>query len=238
MSVPQPVAGGSWPEPPKRPTLASSIAIATELWLVVIAAMAVAQLGSYPVVRDAMIERRNTLPKDASESVRRSAELMTNTGVIVAISIVTVLIGATIALAAMYFARSGYNWGRLILAGLSAYVVVGAIMAFGGASSWTQAPQIIAGGCAAGALLCLMRRDADTYCREMAEFRTAAKAPALPTAGTWQQPWQPPQYGTPQYGPAQPEAPQTGPSQPGSPQPGTTPPSGAQPPETPGGSRE
>ena len=70
----------------------------------------------------------------------------------------------------MYFARAGYTWARLILSGLSAYVLVGGVMAFAGERVWTQAPQIVARVCAAAALLLLMRRDADTYCREMAQF--------------------------------------------------------------------
>lgn len=191
MTVAQP-AGPPQPQSPQRPVLTSSIAIATELWLVVIAAMAVAQLGSYPMVRDAMDKRLADLPKDASEATRRSAEMMTNPGLLVASLVVAVLVGAAIALTVMYFARAGYTWARLILSGLSAYVLVGGVMAFAGERVWTQAPQIIAGGCAAAALLLLMRRDADTYCRDMAQFRADAKAAPFASPGAWPpaQQWQ------------------------------------------------
>ena len=47
---------------------------------VVIVALALTQIGSYPTVRDAMDKRLAELPKDASETVRRSAEMMTNPG--------------------------------------------------------------------------------------------------------------------------------------------------------------
>ncbi|HNP57035.1 MAG TPA: hypothetical protein PK331_14055 [Gordonia sp. (in: high G+C Gram-positive bacteria)] len=189
MTVAQP-AGPMPPQPPQRPALISSIAIATELWLVVIVALALTQIGSYPTVRDAMDKRLAELPKDASETVRRSAEMMTNPGLIVASLVVAVLVGAAIALTAMYFARAGYTWARLILSGLSAYVLVGGVMAFAGERVWTQAPQIVAGVCAAAALLLLMRRDADTYCREMAQFRAYAKTPAALAQAFPTTPWQ------------------------------------------------
>ncbi|MFT4201952.1 hypothetical protein [Gordonia sp. (in: high G+C Gram-positive bacteria)] len=181
------------PQPPEKPALASPVAIATELWLVVIAAMAVAQIGSYDKVRDLMVERRDKLPKNASESLRQSADMMTSTGLIIASLVVSVLVGAALALTVMYFLRAGHNWARLLLSGLSAYVVVGAVLAFAGQRTWTQVPEIIAAGCAGGALLLLMRRDSDTYCRDMAQYRAAAKAQLAPPPGAWQQqPWQVP----------------------------------------------
>ena len=234
--LPQPV-GAAAPEPPQRPALAASVAIATELWLVVIAALAVAQLGSYPLARDAMDQHLAGLPKDASESARRSAELMTNPGLIIATLVVAVLVGAVIALIVMYFLRAGHNWARLILSGLSAYVLVGAVMAFTGQPTWTQAPQIIAAGCAGGALLLLMRRDSDTYCREMGEFRALVKAPAVSAAGQpggWSQQG-PAQQGPAQQYPAQPHPPQQYPNHPGAHRP---PPTSHQPPDGAGGTRE
>ncbi len=217
MTVSHPV-GQPWPQPRQRPELASSIAIATELWLVVIAALALAQVGGYGPVRDAMVQRQADLPKDASESTRQSAELMTNPGLIIASLVGSVLVGAAITLTVMYFVRSGHTWARLVLSGLSVYVLVGALLAFAGDRTWTQAPQIIAAGCAGGALIALMRRDADTYCREMAEFRAAAKTPVAPAPGAW--PPVPGQY--PPVGPYPPPGP---------------PPAGPQPPEGSGGTR-
>lgn len=173
--------------------LAGSIAIATELWLVVIAALSVAQIGSYRTARDTVLQYAEKLPKDAPDAERRSLELMSSTGMVIASLVVGVVIGAAIALVAMYFVRDGRNWARLLLSGLSAYVVVGALMAFFGPRTWTQAPEIIAGACALFALFMLMRRDADTYCREMTEFRAAARTPQ-PPVGHWPMPPQlPPQ---------------------------------------------
>ncbi|MFT3901042.1 MAG: hypothetical protein QM728_12485 [Gordonia sp. (in: high G+C Gram-positive bacteria)] len=195
------------PQQPERPALASPIAIATELWLVVIAAMSVATIGSYPRLREVMVDYRDNLPKDASASVRESADLLTQSSVVITSLVLSVLLAAAVALVGMVFVRQGYNWARLLLSALSAYLVANGLLTFAGERAWTQVPQLIAAGCAGGALLLLMRRESDTYCREMAEFRAATKEPAVPPTGAWsQQPWQlPPQ--PPQGPPAPPQNP-------------------------------
>ncbi|GED98992.1 hypothetical protein [Gordonia crocea] len=185
MTFPAP---GPVAEPPARPALPSPIAIATELWLVVIVAMTVVQVGSYGLVKDAMDKRLAELPKDANESTREFAEMLTNPALIVTSLIMSVVVGAAIALTALYFVRAGYTWARVLLCGLSAWVLLGAAFAFAGSRTWTQVPEIIAAGCAGGALILLMRRESDTYCREMTQFRAAAHRPAGWPPAAWNQP--------------------------------------------------
>lgn len=171
--------GAPGDEPPIRPKRIESMAIAVELWLIVLVARMVAEFGSYPAVKAMMADQvaaRKDLPADTAKLVMSPAVLITS-------MVVGAVVITAVALAVMWFAREGYNWARLLLAGASLYVVISTIwgVAVVGASpSWIAVPLIVAGVAALGAIFALLRRDTESWCADMALFRSRRRAPKYP----------------------------------------------------------
>lgn len=202
--------GGSSPESPNKPALASPMAIATELWVLIILAQCVVFGGQYQVAFDAADEVSRDMPE---------GELPDG-----AIWVVYVIVGLTLAAVfgvLAWLARSGRNWARLVLGFVSFYLVVQTVSAFfiEEADHWTMIPTVIGGVAALGAGVLLMHRDSDKYCKDMAAWRKSqshkggqAPWPQGPPSGyppnpTYpnpyqqypQQPYQQQYYGAPGY---------------------------------------
>lgn len=184
-----PVTG---PTPPAgKPTLASSLAIATELWVVVTVAQIVAVCGQFTQVGDQIDQVRADMAEQG-QSI--------SSGALIAIVIVTaiVMIGGVCG-TLTWLARSGRNWARLGLGFLSFYIVVQAVYAFfvDGSDHWTMVPTVIGGVAALGAGVLLVHRDSDKYCKDMAQWRAEQKRNPPTFYGQGQYPQQP-------YSPQQP----------------------------------
>lgn len=189
MSVPPypstPPPGFVPPEPPVRPKLIDSIAIATELWVVVIVARTVAEFGQLSTLRAVVEEQISSAPKDTAPAVLDAWRGMSSTGFLIGMLVVATLVVGGITLTLMWFARQGHNWARLLLAGASLYVVVSTLWGLfivGVTPSWVAIPLIVAGVAAGGAVVALMRRDAETWCADMALYRRQSKAFAAMSA--------------------------------------------------------
>lgn len=189
MSVPQYPSstppGFVPPEPPVRPKLIESIAIATELWVLVIIARTVAEFGQLATLRGIVEDQISGAPKNTDPVVLDTWRAMSSTGFLIGMLIVGTLVAGGITLTLMWFARQGRNWARLLLAGAGLYVVVSTLWGLfvvGVTPSWVAIPLIVAGVAAGGAVVALMRRDAETWCADMALYRRQAKAYAAMSA--------------------------------------------------------
>lgn len=165
------------------------MAIATELWLVVIVARVVAEIGQVSAVKAMFADQIANAPKDTPKETLDVWQTMSSTGFVVAMLIVGAVIVGTLTLLLMWFARKGYNIARLLLAGASMYVVVSMIwelLILGVQPRWVAVPLIVAGVAGGGALVALMRRDTETWCADMALFRRQSKViAAMPAAPMW-----------------------------------------------------
>lgn len=181
--------GGSSPESPGKPALASPMAIATELWALIILAQCVVFGGQYQVAFDAADEVSRDMPEgDLPDG---------------AIWAVYVIVGLTLAAVfgvLAWLARSGRNWARLLLGFVSFYLVVQTVSAFfiEDADHWTMIPTVIGGVAALGAGVLLMHRDSDKYCKDMAAWRKSQ------SGKDGQPPWSP---GPPSQYPPNPDHP-------------------------------
>lgn len=198
-----PSPDGSAPEPGTKPSLPSPLAIATELWLVVVAGQAVAYAGQYPTASDSVREAaRNASSGASADEIRTLTSTPTVVGVYVAVGVLL----SVLSLLVVWLARTGHNWARMVLIFFSAFIVVQTVLGLFGdsASSWTTIPAVLSGVAALGAAWLLMQRDVETYCRAMAAFRKggAVGGPYQggPPAGSQppypqnsQTPYQPPQ---------------------------------------------
>lgn len=184
-----PVTG---PTPPTdRPTLVSSMAIATELWILVTIAQIVTVCGQFTLLGDQVDQVRDDMAEQGQP---------VSYAVVVAIVIVmaVVMIGG-ICGTLTWLARSGRNWARIGLGFLSFYLVVQTVYAFfvDGADHWTMIPTVIGGVAALGAGVLLVHRDSDKYCKDMAAWRAERKRnpPVVHYGpGSYSQPGQPGQY--------------------------------------------
>lgn len=195
-----PSPDGSAPEPGAKPPLPSQLAIATELWLVVVAGQAVAYAGQYPTASDSVREAaRNASSGASAEELRTLTSTPTVVGVYVAVGVLL----SVLSLLVVWLARTGHNWARMVLIFFSAFIVVQTVLGLVGdsASSWTTIPAVLSGVAALGAAWLLMQRDVETYCRAMAAFRKGGAVggplpgghPQPPYPQNPQQPYQPPQ---------------------------------------------
>ena len=177
--------GGSSPESPGKPALASSLAIATELWALIILAQCVVFGGQYQAAFDAADEVSRDMPEgDLPDG---------------AIWAVYVIVGLTLAAVfgvLAWLARSGRNWARLVLGFVSFYLVVQTVSAFfiEEADHWTMIPTVIGGVAALGAGVLLMHRDSDKYCKDMAAWRKSQSHKDGQAHNGGQAPWS---YGPP-----------------------------------------
>ncbi|MBT0565976.1 7TM-DISM domain-containing protein [Williamsia sp. CHRR-6] len=224
MSTPQPWSTPSGPPEPERtkPTLATAMAIATELWLVVILGQAVAYLGQYSTLADSV--RRSA--REATTQAER--DLGSNTAFIIAIYIAGALVLTVISLFLVWLARNGYQWARLTLTFISAFLVIQTVFALFDSVGprWVTVPSVLSGVAALGAAYLLAQKECETYCTEMAAYRQARRPfagsgsgpggpyPPAPYPGS---PYPPQQYPAPPYPrqsyPAPPYPPQSYPPQ-------------------------
>jgi hypothetical protein len=150
------------------------MAIATELWVLVILAQCVIFGGQYQVAFDAADEVSKDMPDgDLPDG---------------AIWAVYAIVGLTLAAAfgvLTWLARSGRNWARLVLGFVSFYLVVQTVSAFfiDEADHWTMVPTVIGGVAALGAGVLLMHRDSDTYCKDMGSWRKTHQQLVPPSYG-------------------------------------------------------
>ncbi|GAA2064046.1 hypothetical protein [Williamsia deligens] len=203
MSDRSPTPSGPAPqEPGGKPALPNPLAIATELWLVVVAGQAIAYAGQYPTASDSVREAARSASTGASADEVR---MLTSTGTIVGVYVAVGVVLTLLSLLVVWMARSGRNWARLALMFFSAFIVAQtAVGLFGdAASSWTTIPAVLSGVAALGAAYLLVQRDTEKYCRAMAAHRRGGgpttwgtTPPAGPTPP--QQPPYPPQNPYPQ----------------------------------------
>ncbi|GGB21514.1 hypothetical protein GCM10011489_07100 [Gordonia jinhuaensis] len=180
-----------------RPPLVQHVAMATELWLVVILMQIVAYVGEYSRGRDIM--------RDAANSPE-AADLVNSTAFLVTMWVVVGVIMAGISLTVVWFTRQGYNWARMVLIFFSAYVVVGAVSVWftSDRTSWTMVPTEIGGVAALGALFLLGQRDSSGYFADMSVWRTRRRAAKSGYLNPYQQVNYPPrQYPPSSYPPGQ-----------------------------------
>ncbi|WP_431816691.1 hypothetical protein [Gordonia jacobaea] len=212
----------------KRPKLPDSVAIACELWIVVVIARIVTAVAQYPTLRDMMNQRASDLPADTP---RAEVDLMTSSGFLIAITVITAVVLSAISLTFVWFVRKGYNWARVLLGAMGVFVLIDmAFSLIGGVDPWwTGIPLTIGGIAALGATILLLRRESDAYCRAMADYRRPRTTPPgypAPPAYPPQYPQAPPYQQTPPY-------PQAPPYQQTPPYPQAAPPSYGQAPDQP-----
>ena len=228
---------GPQPDSPEgaKPKLVESIVIASELWLVVIVAHVVTVIATFGATRDMyhQVAKQSYTPGSAEY------DMITSGGVIVGVVVVTTIIEIGVAVALLILTRKGYNWARFILGAISLYLVISTFFTLFGdvAPRWAMIPNVIGGVAALGAVVLLLRRESDTYCKKMAQYRRAPRmvgAPYPPVPG-FAPPGYPPTPGYPQQGypqqyypPGYPPTPGYPP--PGYPTPGQYPPSNGYPP--------
>ncbi|OPX16695.1 hypothetical protein [Gordonia sp. i37] len=231
---------GPQPDSPEgaKPKLVESIVIASELWLVVIVAHVVTVIATFGATRDMyhQVAKQSYTPGSAEY------DMITSGGVIVGLVVVTTIIEIGVALALLVLTRKGYNWARFILGAISLYLVISTFFTLFGdvAPRWAMIPNVIGGVAALGAVVLLLRRESDTYCKKMAQYRRAPRmvgAPYPPVPGFGPPgypptPGYPPPPGYPQQGYPPGYPPTQGYPPPGYPTPGQYPPSTGYPPNT------
>lgn len=143
-------------------------------------------------MRDAMDKRLAELPKDASETVRRSAEMMTNPGLIVASWSSRSWSGAAIALTtAMYFARADTHGRGWSCRREQVHTSSSAVMAFAGEQVWTQAHWKSSPGCVRPQRFCSTHAARRGHLLpRVGGFRAYAKTPAALAQAFPTTPWQ------------------------------------------------
>ncbi|GAB33135.1 hypothetical protein [Gordonia otitidis] len=181
----------------ERPKLPDSVAIACELWIVVVIARTITAILQYPALRKVMEENVANLPADTPRS---ETDMFTSTGFIVTVIVITAVVMSAISLTFVWFARKGYNWARVLLGAMGAFVLIDMVSSLiaGVEPWWVGIPLIISGIAALGATVLLLRRESDAYCRAMAEYRRQPRFQP--------QPMYPVQSYPPPYGQGQPPA--------------------------------
>ncbi|MBJ7290715.1 hypothetical protein [Williamsia sp.] len=179
---PNPWPQGSWPPDPShnkgesgKPTLVNSMAIATELWLVVVLCQIIASIGEYSTVTQSF---RDSV-RETKGATAQEVDLVTSSGFLVGVFVVATAIIAAVSLLIVWLARTGHNWARLVLSFFSAFLVVQAVLAlFGGnGATWAMIPTVIGGVAALGAAYLLLQRETETYCKAMATYRKSGGTP-------------------------------------------------------------
>jgi len=147
--------------PPERPTLTGAMAIATELWLAVVAMEVVTAIGMYHSVRDSY---------DGSASSTQHV----STPMFLTAYVIGNLVLATISLLVWWFAREGRKVARMLLSFGAVYVVVQTVMAFFSQPDprWVMIPTVLAGVAGLGVAAMILNRDTERFCAEMDQYRT------------------------------------------------------------------
>ncbi|WP_246007628.1 hypothetical protein [Gordonia oryzae] len=205
-----------------KPKLVESIVIASELWLAVIVAHVVTVIATFGATRDMyrQVAKQSYSPGSAEY------DMITSGGLIVGIVVVTTIIEVGVAVALLILTRRGFNWARFILGAISLYLAISTFFTLFGdiAPRWAMIPNVIGGVAALGAVVLLLRRESDTYCKNMAQYRSAPRMIGTPY---------PPTPGYPQQGYPPGYTPSQGFPPPGYPSPGEYPPSTGYPPNPP-----
>ncbi len=151
------------------------MAIATELWLLVIVCQVVAYVGQYPSASDSV---RDAARSSSSGLNSDEIDLMTSTGLVVGVFTAVGVILAGVSLLVTWMARTGRNWARLALTFFSAFLVVQAILALFGDTGprWTVVPTVIGGVAALGAAYLLVQKETEKYCKDMITYRKSGGA--------------------------------------------------------------
>lgn len=147
--------------PPERPALAGTMAIATELWLVVIAMEIVTAIGMYQSVRDSYADGASK-SQQVSDPMFLTAYIIGN------------VVLATISLLIWWYAREGRKVARMLLSFGAVYVVVQTVMAFFAQPDprWVMIPTVLAGVAGLGVAAMILNRDTERFCAEMDQYRT------------------------------------------------------------------
>ena len=166
-------------DPGTRPARPDAIAIATELWAVVILGQLVAYIGQYPWLRDAWDRQIRTLPADTP---REQVEMLTSSTTLIVVLAIFGIALTAVSTFLVLMTRSGYNWARVIIAAMGVFITVNVLFTLFGhiEPQWVMIPMIISGVAALGASVLLLRRESDQYCREMTAYR---RRPSPPPAG-------------------------------------------------------
>ncbi|WP_155826842.1 hypothetical protein [Jongsikchunia kroppenstedtii] len=158
----QPGSGQPTPPtgPPERPTLTGAMAIATELWLVVIAMEIVTSIGMYQSVRDSYTSGASK-SEEISNPMFLTAYVIGN------------LVIATISILVWWYAREGRKVARMLLSFGAVYVVVQTVMAFFSQPDprWVMIPTVLAGVAGLGVAAMVLSRDTERFCAEMDQYR-------------------------------------------------------------------
>lgn len=205
-------AGPRSDEPPgAKPKLVESIVIASELWIVVLLAHVVTTAATYDQTRHQLVD----LAKTSYGEGTAEYTLVTSSALLIAMLVITVVVEIGVAIALIVLTRKGYNWARFLLGALSLYLVIGTFFSLFGDvhPRWAMIPNVIGGVAALGAVVLLLRRESDGYCKKMAQWRrtrnTPPPTPYPPIPGQGAPPYYPPQPGPhqgypPQYFPPTP----------------------------------
>ncbi|NDK89844.1 hypothetical protein GYA93_09670 [Gordonia desulfuricans] len=162
-----------------RPRLPESIVIASELWIVVILAHIVTLVATYDQQRAQYLDMVEGMVKDATAEQR---DLITSSGLFIGSLVVGALIQFGVAIVLILLTRRGYNWARFLIGAISMYLVITTFFTlFADVSpAWAMVPTVIGGVAALGAVVLFLRRESDTYCKNMATFRRESKRPKEP----------------------------------------------------------
>lgn len=154
-----------------RPTIADSVSIATELWIVVILGRLVTHIGQGPTALRAWPGQvRDSLPKDAPKD--QVEALSSTTGFVISYTAVGLILLA-VSVVMVLLVRRGYGWARIVVGAAGVYIAINTVLSYfaGVEPTWVMIPLILSAVAALGASVLLLRPDSDRYCRDMAEFR-------------------------------------------------------------------
>ncbi|WP_026917399.1 hypothetical protein [Gordonia shandongensis] len=161
--------------PEARPERPDTITLALQFWVAIIVFEIASRIADYGAISEEMRRMAKQMTEKSGDQ-----QLLDNLDVLIVVSFaMSIVLLTLLAAALMWGTWSGYNWTRLLLGWLSAFVVVQ--LAFGifglfsddgpEMSTWSMIPAILGGVCAVGALATLMHRDSTAYCREVAAHR-------------------------------------------------------------------
>lgn len=162
-----------------RPARPDSVAIAAELWVVVILGQIIAFIGQYPTLRETWDRQVNTLPADTP---REELDVLNSSATLIVVLALFGLALTVVSAGLVWLTRNGYNWARIIIAAAGVFLTVNLVfMMFGDIDPvWVMVPMVLSGVAAIGASVLLLRRESEQYCRDMSEHRRRPTPPPMP----------------------------------------------------------